>query len=218
MADYLTYAAWGSGTGQIIRGVAPGTVYTVKAKAFRGDFTESGYGPTSSAATVYPQLAFDIDIAATDISTSPPYEIDFGNLVPDTVVDSPERVWVSLDTNAESGARVFINGLNAGLESNSASHTISSATGDISALAEGFGAQGASATQTADGPFTISAPYNGAGQNVGVTDTLIREIFSTDLPVTGGRGSFILKAKSQTLTPASRDYTELITAIAAGSF
>jgi hypothetical protein len=88
----------------------------------------------------------------------------------------------------------------------------------LTALAEGFGAQTASATQTTGGPLAAVAPYNGAGNNVGVTDNLIRQIFSTPGPVTGGRGSFILKAKTQGITPSSNDYTEILTAIAAASF
>jgi hypothetical protein len=218
LTDYLTYAGWGSGTGQLVRGLTKSTVYTVKAKAFHGDFSESPYGPTSSAATVDPQISFDIDVAATDINTNPPYQINFGNLVAGSVADAPQLIWVDLDTNAESGAKIFVSGLWSGLRSSTASYTIASATGDIGAANEGFGAQGASATQSADGPLTLVAPYNGAGQNVGVTDTVIRNIFSTVNPISGGRGSFLLKAKSQTMTPASSDYTETLTAIAAGSF
>jgi hypothetical protein len=217
-ADYLTYAGWGSAAGEIVRGLTNNTLYSVKAKAYRGSFTESAYGPVSTAATVNPQIVFDIDVDAADVSTNPPYEINFGNLLPGVVADSPERVWVSLDTNAESGAKVYVNGQNAGLHSVNTAYTITSATGDISSLNEGFGVQGASATQTADGPLSLVAPYNGAGQNVGIADTFIRDIFTTPNPVTGGRGSFILKAKSMTMTPASSDYSEVLTAIAAGSF
>jgi hypothetical protein len=216
--DYQTYAAWGSGTGTVIRGLSRSTVYTVKAKAYRGKFTESAFGPASSAATVDPQLAFDIDVAATDTSTSPPYQIDFGNLLVSTVTDSPKRVWVSLDTNGESGGKVYLSGQNTGLKSLGAAYTIGSSTADLSSLAEGFGVQGASATQTSGGPLTLTAPYDGSGDNVGVADAVIREIFGAPAPVTGGRGSFVLKAKTQPLTPSSSDYTETLTAIASASF
>jgi hypothetical protein len=217
-ADYQTYAAWGSGSGQLVRGLDPNTTYTVKAKAFRGKFTESGYGPTTSAATVNPQLSFDIDVSATDTSTSPPYQISFGSLPVSTVTDSPTRVWVSLDTNGESGGKVYLNGLNSGLKSLASAYTIAAQTGDLGVLTEGFGAQGVSATQGAGGPFTLTSPYNGAAANVGVTDALIREIFSASAPLTAGRGSFILKAKTKPLTPASGDYTETLTVIASASF
>src|SRR6185369_11978720 len=137
-ADYQTYTAWGAGAGVFVRGLTNSTVYTVKAKAWRGKFTESPYGPTSSAATVDPQLSFDIDVSATNSSTSPPYEIDFGSLLVSTVTDSPEYVWVSLDTNGESGGKVYLSGQNAGLRSLTSAYTIASITGNLGAAAEGF--------------------------------------------------------------------------------
>jgi hypothetical protein len=217
-SDYLTYAAWGSGAGVLVRGLERSTVYTVKVKAYRGKFTESQYGPIATAATVDPQLTFDIDVAATDISTSPPYQIDFGALPVSTVTDSPKRVWVTFETNAESGGKVYVSAQNTGLRSLLAAYTIGSQTGDLSSLAEGFGAQGTSATQSSGGPLAIVAPYDGTAANVGVTDPSIRDIFTTAAPVTAGRASFILKAKTQPLTPAQADYTEILTAIAAASF
>ncbi|HSX00643.1 MAG TPA: hypothetical protein VLF67_00230 [Candidatus Saccharimonas sp.] len=217
-ANFLSYAAWGSGSGQLVRGLTPGTTYTVKATAYRGVFTQSPFGPTSSASTNNPELSFDIDVAATDISTSPPYQIDFGNLTPGSVTDSPTRVWISYDTNAESGGGVYLTGQNAGLKSANTGYTIASVSNNLTSLAEGSGVQGASATQASGGPLALVAPYDGSGQNVGIADGTIRQIFSDGAPITSGRGSFILKAKTQTSTPAANDYTEILTAIAAGSF
>ncbi len=217
-SDYQTYAAWGGGAGVFVRGLSRSTVYTVKAKAYTGKFTESPYGPTASATTSDPQLSFDIDVSATDVSTNPPYAIDFGNLLPGSVVDSPQRVWVSLDTNGESGGKVYLSSQNAGLHSTTSAYTIGALTGDLSAQAEGFGVQAASATQSAGGPLVTSSPYNGASQNVGLVDQTIRDLFTAAAPITAGRGSFILKAKSKPLTPSSSDYTEILTAIASASF
>jgi len=158
-SDYQTYAAWGGSSGVIVRGLTKSTVYSVKAKAYRGKFTESGYGPVASASTVDPQLSFDIDVAATNISTSPPYVVDFGTIPVSTVTNSSMRVWISLDTNAESGGMVYVSGQNAGLRSADATYTIAAQTGDLASLAEGFGLQGASIAQTSGGPvgsrFTI---------------------------------------------------------------
>jgi hypothetical protein len=218
LADYQTYAAWGSGSGVFVRGLAPGTVYTVKAKAIRGSFTESGYGPTASAATVEPQMTFDIDVAPTDISTSPPYKVAFGDLLPGSVLDATDKIWVSFDTNAESGGTVYASGQNAGLHSTTSSYTIASQTGDISTFAEGFGIKGLSATQTSGGPFALLSPYNGVAQNVGITDALLREVFRAAAPVISARGSLGLKAKSKTATASASDYAEVLTLIAAGSF
>jgi hypothetical protein len=217
-SDYQTYAAWGSGSGQYIRGLLAGTVYSVKAKAYAGKFTEGPYGPIATAATVNPQLSFDIDVAATDTTTSPPYQISLGNLLPGSVIDSSQRVWVSLETNGESGAKVYVSGQNAGLRSTASAYTISALTGDLGAAQEGFGVQGVSATQSGGGPLSLVSPYDGSSQSVGVADALIRDIFTTAAPVTAGRGSFLLKAKSQAVTPASADYTEILTAIASASF
>jgi hypothetical protein len=218
MADYATYAGWGSAAGTYITSLEPSTTYTVKTKAYRGGYTESGYGPTAAATTSPPLLTFDIDVSATDISTNPPYQISMGELLAASIVDSPQRVWTTLDTNAESGGAVYLSGKNTGLKSTSANYTIASTNADLAAQPEGFGAQIASAAQTSGGPLIGASPYTGAGQNVGITDTQIRNIFTAAAPIISGRGSFILKAKSQTLTPASTDYTEVLTVIASASF
>jgi hypothetical protein len=217
-SDYLTYSAWGSGSGIFVRGLTPGTVYTVKVKAYRGNFTESGYGPTATAATLEPQMTFDIDVAPTDVSTSPPYQVDFGSLLPGSVVDAPDKVWVSFDTNAENGGVVYASGLNAGLLSTSAAHTIASLNADLSLQPEGFGVQGFSVAQTSGGPLTLDPPYDGTGQNVGATDATLRELFFAVTPLVDGRGSVVLKAKSQAGTPSATDYTELLTLVAAGRY
>jgi hypothetical protein len=221
-SDYLSYAAWGGSSGIIVRGLTPNTIYSVKAKAFRGKFTDSPYGPvadTSLSATATPELSFDIDISSTDTSTSPPYVVSFGTIPVSTVTNAPVKVWVSLDTNAESGGMVYISGLNGGLKSADASYQINALTGNLATAAEGFGIKGASATQTSGGPLTIDAPYNGSGSNVGLEDTTIREVFnSSGVPIVGGRGSFLLSAKTKPLTPSSPDYTEQLTAIASASF
>jgi hypothetical protein len=161
---------------------------------------------------------FGIDVAATDTSSTPPYLISFGTLPVSTVTDSPQRIWVSLDTNGESGGKVYLSGQNTGLKSTASNYTIAAQTGDLSALAEGFGARGMSATQVSGGPLNLVAPYNGVADNIGLADATIREIFTTSGPVTSGRGSFVLKAKTKPLTPSSSDYTETLTAVASGNF
>jgi hypothetical protein len=217
-SNYLTYAGWGGAGGILIRGLRPSTVYTVKATAYRGKYSESGYGPTSATATADPTVIFDIDVASTDISTNPPYLVDMGNLLTGTVIDSSVKVWVSIDTNGESGGKVYLSSENTGLKSLTGAYTIPSSTGDISALVEGFGIQSNSASQASGGPLTVVAPYDGSGGNVGGVDSTIREIYSTSAPLAAGRGSFILKAKAKSLTPAAADYTETLTCIESISF
>lgn len=218
LEDYRTYTSFGGGSGFNIIGLSANTTYTVKVKAWQGKFTETGYGPTASAATVGSKFTFDIDVSATDSDTSPPYATNFGNLLPGTVTDSPEKIWVDFDTNAESGGKVYVVGSHSGLESTRASYTIAAVTGNLTSLSEGFGAQGSSATQGAGGPFSIDSFYNLSGNNVALTDTTIRDIFTTSAPITAGRGSFLLKAKSSAVTPAASDYSETLTVIASASF
>ncbi len=218
LEDYQTYSAWGGGSGFTIIGLAASTTYKVKVKAWQGKFTETGYGPEASAATVGSQLTFDIDVSASNTETGPPYVTNIGDLVAGAVTDSPEKIWVDFDTNAESGGRVYVVANNAGLQSSQAGYTISAVTGNLTSLSEGFGAQGSTATQSSGGPFAIATAYNLASNNVAITDTTIREIFNTSAPVSNARGSFLLKAKSSAVTPASSDYTETLTVLAAASF
>lgn len=216
--DYQTYAAWGGATGQVVTGLAYSTTYQIRVNSFQGKFTETAYGPIASAATVPPSITFDIDVSATDSDTNPPYATSFGGLLPATVTNATSKVWVDLDTNAVSGAKVYLSSANGGLKSAQASFTLASASADLSSVATGYGAQGSTAGQGSGGPFTISAPYNVTGQNVGIVNTAVRELFSTDSPVVTGRGSVQFKAKAAALTPASGDYQDILTLTAAASF
>ncbi len=211
--DYQTYTAWGGASGTLIIGLTSGTTYHIKVKAFQGKFTETDYGPTASAATVNPQMTFDIDVAATDVDNSVS-TIDLGSLLAGTVIDSAEKVWVDFITNGENGGRVYVYGSNAGLASTQAAYTISAVTGNLTALTEGFGLQGSTATNG----LTEAALYDQTGNTVGTIDTSIRELFTATAPTTGGRGSFLLKAKSSAVTPSAGDYTESLTVIASANF
>ncbi len=184
----------------------------------QGKFTETDFGPVSSASTVSPSFTFDIDVSATDTETNPPFTITFSDLVAGTVVDSPQKIWVDFATNGESGGYVYVYGQNSGLYSTTRSSTITSVTGDLAVLSQGVGAQSASATQTSGGPFTALSPYNGTGQSTGIIDTNIRSIYSATSPVVGGRASFVVKAKSSSITLVANDYTETFTVIASANF
>ena len=117
-SNFQTYSTWGSAAGVVIRGLQPSTVYTAKAAAYTGNYTQSSFGPASIGTTTSaPQLSFRIDVSATDQATSPPYVVAFGNLLAGNVNSSPVRVWVSLDTNAESGGLVYVDDQNGGLAS-----------------------------------------------------------------------------------------------------
>lgn len=214
LEDYQTYSAWGGGSGFTVIGLVASTTYKVKVKAWQGKFTETGYGPEASAATVGARLTFDIDVSASNTETSPPYTTNIGDLIAGTVTDSPEKIWVDFDTNGESGGRVYVVASNAGLQSSRASYLISAVTGNLTSLSEGFGAQ----SDTATNGLSEVALYNQTGNTVGTVDTTIREVFTASGPTTSGRGSFLLKAKSSAVTPAASDYTETLTVLASASF
>ncbi len=214
--DYQTYTNWGGASGTLIIGLTANTTYKVKVKAWQGKFTETGYGPIATASTINSTMTFDIDVSAINEENSVT-TINFtgaSSLTAATVVDSPEKIWVDFITNGENGGRVYVYSNNAGLQSSRAAYTINTVTGNLTALSEGFGAQGSTAT----GGLSIAAAYNLSSNNVAVTDTTIREIFTASAPTTNGRGSFLLKAKSSAVTPSASDYTETLTVIASASF
>lgn len=216
--DYQTYTTWGGASGQLITGLAISTTYQIKVNAFQSNFTETEYGPTSSAATVAPSISFDIDTAAADTETSPPYIVNFTNLVAGTIVSSTEKIWVDITTNAESGVGIYLSSLNGGLRSSTTNYTLASATADLAGVPSGFGAQGVSVTQTSGGPLSLSSPFNGAGQNVGILNATLRQILGSSTPITGGRGAVLIKAKASTFTPAAVDYNDTLTLTTAGIF
>ncbi|MDB5181775.1 MAG: hypothetical protein JWP13_538 [Candidatus Saccharibacteria bacterium] len=216
--DYQTYATWGGTNGFIIVGLTPATTYTVKVRAMHGKFTESGYSATASAATVNPAITFDLDVSGSDVETSPPYNLAFNDLMPGAVTNSPSKIWVDFDTNGDFGGNIYVYGKNAGLRSAGVSYTIAALSGDLGALGQGFGVQSASTTQAAGGPFIASSPYDGINNTVGIADASIRKIYSAGAPITAGRSSMVLKAKVTNITPASNDYSEILTLIGAASF
>lgn len=216
--DYQTYTLWGGASGEDVVGLTPSTTYKIKVKAMHGNFTESGYSPTATAATVSAQLSFDIDVSDIDEETASPYAVDFGSVPSGSVTNAPDKVWFDFATNANNGGNIYVYSLNGGLNSAFAGYTINSATADLSLASEGFGAVSQGASQSSGGPIGAVSPYNGAGDNVGILNSSVREIYSSSAALAGGRTNFLLKARSQTLTPQATDYTEVITAIAAGNF
>lgn len=215
--DYQTNATWVANGSKVI-GLLPSTTYYLKGKATQGKFTESGYSPVVTAATVSPELSFDIDVSPTDSDTNPPYATNIGTIAQNVITTSTDRIWVDFQTNAQKGGKVYASAVNAGLHSATVSYTIASVTGDLTSLAEGYGIQSASATQSAGGPIAAVSPYNGSSGSVGLVNTILSILYQTSNPITAGRASFVIKAKSKALTPPASDYTETMRLIAAGSF
>lgn len=219
-AVYQTYADWGSGAGEFVVGLSPSTTYKIKVKAVQTKYTETEYSAESSASTTSPSLSFDIDIAPTDTETGGPYAVAFGSLASGSVTTAADRVWLDLDSNAEGGGFVYIYGAGTGLHSVSANHTIPSLTSaNLAAESEGYGMRVESVAQSAGGPLTAVSPYNGGSENVGIIDTTTRTVLnSSSVPISAGRASFLLKAITDTMTPAATDYTETLTVVASATF
>jgi hypothetical protein len=217
--DWQTYTNWGGASGINIVGLSAGTTYTVKVMSRQGSFTQTGFGPTVQSSTTNPTLNFDIDVAATDTESLPPYSLDIGILTPGNITTPSSKVWVDIDTNLSGGAMIYVSGSNNGLFSTSAGYTINSVTSNLVSLDEGYGLRGTFVDQTSGGPMQVTAPFNGVGNNVGGTGTEPKLIFdSNSQGVTGGRTSFEIQAKASQLTKAGEDYNDILTIIVAASY
>lgn len=218
LADYATYTLSGGASGRYIIGLDIGTTYAVKVKSMQGQYSESGYGTPAIAGTVSPTLSFDIDISPSDTQTTPPYLISFGDLISGSVSTSSDKIWISFDTNANSGGSVFLYGQNGGLYSLSVGYTIPGVAGNLAVLSNGFGAQSSSVTQVSGGPLVVDVGYTGSGDSVGIIDKSVRQILVATAPVTTGRASLVVKSKSDINTPSASDYTETVTIVAAANY
>ena len=217
LADYQTYSAWGSGSGQNMIGLSSSTTYCIRAKATQGQFTESAYGPSSNAATVGQSISFCLYTNAScglgGASES------FSDLVAGTPANSPTNIGVDFATNADSGGNIYIYSANGALVSVSApGGPVTSATADLSSASQGFGAQVASTGQTSGGPLTKLSPYDLSGNNVGQIGTVANTILTSAAPIVGGQAAIQLQAKASNITPAATDYADTVTIIAAASF
>jgi hypothetical protein len=215
LSDYKTLAGWGGASGTDMIGLLAATTYQARAKATQGKFTESEYGPSSSAATVSPSITFSL---TTSSQATPPFSISYSTLLAGTVTSSSQTVNVALDTNAANGANVYITGKNNGLLSGSTGYRISSVSNNLGNLSEGYGAQNISVSQTNGGPFTVTSPYAVSGTNVGILDTTTRSLYTSVSPLTGGVATLSLLARASTAAIAASDYADILTLIAAGNF
>lgn len=218
LEDYQTYANWGGASGEYVIGLNGETTYKIKSKAIHGKFSESGYGPVSEATTSGSAINFDIDVSSLDEETDAPFNVNFSDLEAGAVVSSTEKIWTDFSTNANFGGRIYIKGLNNGLDSVRTGYKITSVSGNLDVFEEGFGAQGESVSQISGGPLFIQSPYNNSSNFVGTVDNSDREIFGSNGKIFSGRGSFILKAKASEVTPAASDYNEILTVIVSANF
>lgn len=216
--DWQTYTDWGGGSGEFVVGLTPATTYKVKVKARHGNYTEGPWGPEASASTSGLTLSFDIDVSSSDSETGAPYTVSMGNLNPGNIVTATDKIWVDLSTNANSGGAVYLYGSTTGLFSSTVSYTIAGYSGNLSSVNEGFGLRSNSATQSSGGPLSAVSPYNGSNEVVGTIATTPQTVYSSTAPLVDGRGSLLVKAKINALTPAATDYSDSLVLIAAGIF
>lgn len=97
-SDWLTYTGWGNASGFYVTGLSPSTIYTIKVKARQGNFTETQWGPSMTAATVNPSLTFGIDAAAVTFN-----RLNSGN----SYTDSSKSTILTTSTNAYNGYTVY---------------------------------------------------------------------------------------------------------------
>lgn len=216
LEDYQTFSAWGGVSGSWITGLTSNTGYEVKAKAFQGDFSETGFGPESAeVSTSLPSISFSV---ATSLSGTPPFAVNFTSLTQGSVSTADADGLLTVSTNALYGGAIYLRGLNSGLTSSSASFTIPSSTTDLASASTGYGGQVTSTSQTSGGPIGSLSPYAGAGDNVGLISTAYQPVASTALAIDTGSVTFRLKAKSSTITPSATDYSDSLIFVASMLF
>jgi len=213
LTDYQTYATWGGGSGADIIGLAANTTYYIRAKATQGQFTESGYGPSSNAATVGQQISFCL---YTNANCAAGGHSESLSLLAGSVSTSG-NIGVDFSTNADSGGSVYIYSTGSltstsrpgtPINSPSAGNTV-----DLSSAGKGYGAQVVTASSIT--PATI---YANSGNIVGSLSIVIQTILSTTAPVNSNSNQIQLQAKSDNVTNAAADYADTVTVIAAAAF
>jgi hypothetical protein len=207
-AYYQSYTAWGGSSGSYIVGLAPSTTYYVRVAAKEGLYTNTEFGSCATASTVSPSISFSL-------STN---TVALGNLNAGSVITSASPVTFNITTNAASGGNIYVAGKSGGLYSVRTNYTIAAASTNLATAAQGFGLQGASASESSGGPLTISSPYNGTADNVGTESTTFATLFTSANPITTGVGTLNFLAKAANTDPASQDYQEVLTFVASASF
>jgi hypothetical protein len=215
LTDYQTYTAWGGASGTTIIGLSSTTTYYIRAKATQGKFTESGYGPSSNAATIGQQMSFCLYTVSCGSASS----VSFSGVVANSIASGSSTIKTYFDTNANSGGKMYVYSANGGLKSTHASNYTIGLSGNqvnLSSASEGFGAQ-STATQTS-GSLLPVFPYDGTPNTVGKLNTTISEIFTTSGPLVGGLGTTTLMLLTSSSTPSASDYADTLTFIAAAAF
>lgn len=97
-SNFQTYTAWGGSSGSFITGLTSNTTYFVRVTARQGNFTQSEWGPSASAATNFASLTFTINNPT----------ITFNNLSSaNSYTDSTQSDTFTTSTNAFNGYTIY---------------------------------------------------------------------------------------------------------------
>ncbi|MCX7997200.1 MAG: hypothetical protein N2691_05635 [Patescibacteria group bacterium] len=187
--DWQTYADWGGAAGEFVTGLSQDTTYRIRVKANQGNFTESGWGPDATAATVLPTLTFGVSANS----------VVFSNLnAENSYTDSSKNTVLTTSTNAYNGyiiyGRVtqpltFGSYTIANYASGNASPTLWSGTGFGYTTSDSSLTGGTADRFTSGGPryagFSTSSPGDPVADNAGpILTPVIDEEFTVSYRVT----------------------------------
>lgn len=196
--DWQTYAGWGSATGEYITGLQSDTTYKIKVKAETGKFTETGWGPEASTATLVPSLIFGIDS----------HKVSFDALISEnSFTDASKQTVLTTSTNAYNGYSIYVR--DTGVLADGLGNTIAEYTSPNSAptvwTGDGFGyttndsnlAGGTADRFTSGGPkyagFVTSAPGDPVADHTGPI---------VESPISNEQFTVSYKVKAPSNTPA----------------
>lgn len=217
-----------------VLGLTPGTTYYIRSSALHssnsnGNFTQSEWGPSATAATQNTSITIDVDITNDYVAGSsvPPYVLTMPPLVPEVVKTSTQYIVFRLSSNAMNGINLQIAGTNGALF-NSLGNTIPAVSADLDASASGYGIRNVTASNTQlyntyIGTLTVSATPNdftdtAPTNKVGAPSTTFVKLFdSAGAPLHTGRSAFVVKAKPN-FQDVVGSHTETITYIPVGAF
>lgn len=223
--DYRTKVNWENEVTNI-QGLSSGVQYYIRINALHGDFTESDFGPSSTATTAGAVISFDIDIADSNgISeeSSEPYTLAFTGvdelIAGAAATTNTNYIWLDVETNSAGGFALVQKGKYGGLYSTNNDQLISSSTEDLDVTgSEGFGLQSGyiNYDDSSDslGDISSMANYSGSLNNVGeISSSVFNKIYDGDGPINDGRMGLKVIARAGTDKNPATDYEEEITLI-----
>ncbi|MCA9383189.1 hypothetical protein KC909_02380 [Candidatus Dojkabacteria bacterium] len=211
-----------------ILGLLSETDYEVSVAALSGDFTGTRFSQVATTTTQVPSITFDLDIASADSESSAPYSVDIGEITTVSVATATDLIWIDLGTNSNNGSSVFVRDIAGQLLSPSTSETIPSESEDLASDPNangGYGLKIQSVSENSLGPLQEGPVYSTTGSDeVGALSSINTLLVFTDTtgtnlgPISGGRASLAVKARSIVTDAAASDYSDEITFIAIGNF